>query len=275
MRRRSPSFRPLLSGVLCSGGDGACSCPRIRHFRPLGALPPRVAGERGSEEQMTTSKEIVCLANSIKHGERCIAGIDRQTKEWVRPVSGRSDGAVTEAERQYFEGREPQLLDRMSVPLRCARPKGFQCENWLIDSSWDWVKLGRVGWDVLTELEEFPEDLWTAGYPECPHNDRVPVRYLSGSAGSLKLVRVDGLEIIRPSGSKPRVWAEFQYAGLRYKLSVTDPAWRRTVQPGVPRSEKVGESFLTVSLGEPFKEFSYKLVAAIMPRADVERGGRA
>jgi hypothetical protein len=31
--------------------------------------------------------KIICLANSWKHGERCIAGINPDTKKWIRPYN--------------------------------------------------------------------------------------------------------------------------------------------------------------------------------------------
>ena len=74
-------------------------------------------------------KTIVCLANSRKHGERCIAGIDRETGRWVRPVSGLDDGRVPRA-RQLVDGRDVQLLDLVRVPLAETGPDfGFEWEN--------------------------------------------------------------------------------------------------------------------------------------------------
>ena len=35
---------------------------------------------------MSSVKRIICLANSWKIQERCIAGIDIDTGKWVRPV---------------------------------------------------------------------------------------------------------------------------------------------------------------------------------------------
>ena len=53
-------------------------------------------------------KRIVCLANSRMLSGRCIAGRELRAGgrpgPWVRPVSGREDEGVTEAEYRYAPG---------------------------------------------------------------------------------------------------------------------------------------------------------------------------
>ncbi|HRM52080.1 MAG TPA: hypothetical protein PL094_08320, partial [Acinetobacter johnsonii] len=39
-------------------------------------------------------KEIVILATSLKHGNRCVAGKTINTKEWIRPVSKENGDAI-------------------------------------------------------------------------------------------------------------------------------------------------------------------------------------
>lgn len=38
--------------------------------------------------------QIICLANSWKRGDRCIAGINLLKAQWIRPVSSLPDGRV-------------------------------------------------------------------------------------------------------------------------------------------------------------------------------------
>jgi hypothetical protein len=63
--------------------------------------------------------KIICLANSKKNGDRCIAGIDICTEKWIRPVSKLQDGKIP-VNRSLVNGKEPQLLDILDIPLVVA-----------------------------------------------------------------------------------------------------------------------------------------------------------
>ena len=53
--------------------------------------------------------KIICFANSIKNNERCIAGIEKTTGNWIRPVYQDSPTAgIDESHRSV--GGEPALL---------------------------------------------------------------------------------------------------------------------------------------------------------------------
>jgi hypothetical protein len=68
---------------------------------------------------MSSLKRIVCLANSWKLEERCVAGIDLDTEKWIRPVCDSvypENGKVPKSAR-LIEGREPELLDILEIPL--------------------------------------------------------------------------------------------------------------------------------------------------------------
>lgn len=91
-------------------------------------------------------KKIICLANSRKLDERCIAGIDLSTGKWVRPVCDDlypEDGRVPKFIR-LVEGREPKLLDVLEIPLSdTGNDFGFECENLSVLGG-DWKCLSRV-----------------------------------------------------------------------------------------------------------------------------------
>jgi hypothetical protein len=64
--------------------------------------------------------------------------------------------------------------------------------------------------------------------------------------------------------SKRRVLAQFSYAGENYWLWVTDPVVEREYLLKSDGSYRLGECFATISLGEPFNDKVYKLVAALI-----------
>lgn len=221
-------------------------------------------------------KRIVCLANSRKLAGRCIAGRvwDPATGagEWIRPVSEREHGEVSEYERQYEDGSDPRVLDVVDVPLKRAQPDpdGYQTENWLLDPERYWSRQGRFPRERLGRLVDPVSPLWLDGDSTFHGtNDRVWVGRRS-IAGSLRFIRVArvGLAVFAPreafGNSKRRVQASFSHAGRQYALWVTDPTYERRFLDKVNGSYALGPSYLTVSLGEPFDGACYKLVAAVV-----------
>lgn len=96
---------------------------------------------------MPDVKRIVCLANSRKLHGRCVAGREwtgGRAGRWIRPVSNREHQEVSEYERQYEDGSDPQLLDVIDVPVLEPRPASFQSEDWLLDPEYYWEKVGRL-----------------------------------------------------------------------------------------------------------------------------------
>jgi len=181
---------------------------------------------------------------------------------------------VSEYERAYENGSDPRVLDLMDVPLLGARPKAYQQENWLLDPDQYWQRVGRVGWTDLQQHADPAAPLWIDGnstYSGC--NDRIALADAGGLSSSLRLVRVDrlALSVFRPGEAfgnpKRRVQGRFVHHGAKYHLWVTDPSYEREYLERPDGDYELGESFLTVSLGEPMDGACYKLIAAIIERA--------
>lgn len=226
---------------------------------------------------MAIVKRLLCLANSRKLNGRCVAGIElsgNQRLGWIRPVSAREHEEVSEYERQYEDGSDPRVLDVMDVPLLEARPKGYQQENWLLDPDHYWKRVSRVGWSDLERLADPESPLWIDGNSTYNgRNDRIVLGEAGGLKSSLRLVRVDRLtlSVFKPGAAfgnpKRRVQGRFVHHGTEYHLWVTDPGYEREYLLKPDGDYELGESFRTVSLGEPHDGACYKLVAAIMERA--------
>ena len=221
------------------------------------------------------AKRMVCLANSRKKGDRCIAGkellADGSPGDWVRPVSGREDEAVNEIERRYRDGTEPAVLDVIDVPLIEARPKGHQQETWLLNPGHYWTREKRISVEDLHRLVDRSERLWINGY-QTYHgcNDRLPLECADPLDRSLRFICVEALDlyVFAPGESfgnrTRRVHGWFSYANDEYGLRVTDPIYEQKYR-GLPYGpHSLGRCYLTVSLGEPYKGYVYKLIAAII-----------
>ena len=85
---------------------------------------------------------IVCLANSKKGAQRCIAGMDVDTKLWVRPIRRAGQKGSIDMITRSINGKEPQLLDVLKIPLQQdGNDYGCQPENrWLAEGPWRKIK---------------------------------------------------------------------------------------------------------------------------------------
>lgn len=221
-----------------------------------------------------TVKRIVCLANSRKMAGRCVAGKelseDGHPRNWVRPVSSRENESISERERCYADGNDPELLDIIEVPLLNPKPKGYQQENWLLNTSRQWRKVGRISNDGLPQLSDPEAPLWTNGFTSRGgENDQVPADVAAKHDTSLRLLRVNDLVVIvsepsRPSANFPILRGRFSHCNETYCFRITDPVSENGSVNLRYGEYPVGERYLTVSLGEPFEGHAYKLIAAII-----------
>ena len=219
-------------------------------------------------------KRIVCLANSRTLYGRCIAGrewLDGRPGPWIRPVGARERGEISEYERQYEDGSDPRVLDIIDVPVLAPKPSGYQTENWLLDPEYYWTRAGRLSWFDLPTLTDPAAPLWCDGDSTWDGlNDRVMLERAGSLGSSLRLIHVADLElsVLRPGEAfgnrKRRVQGQFTHAGTTYRLWVTDPEIERTYLARLDGDYRIGECFLTVSLGEPYQGACHKLIAAII-----------
>lgn len=184
---------------------------------------------------MTYTKTIVCLANSRKPPSgRCIAGrevVANGFGDWIRPVSARPTQEISEEERRYENGRDPQVLDVITIAMTCPQPQNHQQENHLIDTDYYWQRRRAMPWHAVQGAVEDPTGpLWINGYSSSyGDNDRVPEGRASTLPGSLYLIRPASLTLVVASEGgdfgppRRRVRARFELCGYQYCLVVTDP----------------------------------------------------
>jgi hypothetical protein len=236
--------------------------------------------EQSNNSLSNVIKRILCLANSRKLSGRCVAGREiagQRPGPWIRPVSSREHQEISDQERNYDDGTDPKLLDVIEVPLIGARPHEFQQENWLLNPTFYWEKKGRLEWAGLRDFVESDGSLWlnnNSSYNGL--NDRIALEVAVTLRSSLRLIHVDRLTIdVSSPGSafgnfKRRVQGRFEHDGDDYWLWVTDPVYERRFLAQPNGTYPLGECCLTISLGEPYDNFAYKLIAAIIERKEVE-----
>lgn len=198
--------------------------------------------------------EIVVLANSIKHGQHCVAGKCVNTGRWVRPVSNLQGGELS---HQQAKIKNPhgifnvKPLQKAFMGLAQHAPLPHQPENYLIDGS-IWVQNYSFNSKQLGTLLDSPVDLWGA-------TNRVNYTHITNGLyhvpQSLYLVQVENLRLYIVDNKRR---ASFTYRKIDYDLAVTDPRFDEIITKSLQTSD-----ILCISLGEQYQGYCYKLVATI------------
>ncbi|MDJ0601609.1 MAG: hypothetical protein QNJ37_22530 [Crocosphaera sp.] len=223
--------------------------------------------------------EIICLANSLKLQERCIAGINSETGCWVRPICSQypNDGRVPSSIR-LINNEEPLLLDVIDIPLEeTGNNFGFESENLAIAPG-KWKKIKSVS----------PEDLldYCTQTDYILHNSSkyVTVAYLQSlpleQRHTLQLVYASKLLIKEQSGSMltATVWRGSIITQKGQQLTdatITDPAFIERLEGGYRPSNPC---LVTVSLSMPYRppnwkkqdDPCWKLIAGVRELSDID-----
>jgi hypothetical protein len=207
--------------------------------------------------------QIICLANSIKRQERCIAGINPETGKWLRPIyKNYPDNGRVPRKIRLIDGEEPALLDILDIPLEdSGLDFGFESENRNIAQG-QWRKVGQVS----------PQDVlrFASRNNLILHNSSryVTVQYLQSllpqKRQTLQLVYVDKLII----SSDQRAKLILNNSCLLEKIKITDPILLKKSYSGYQIS---GSCLVTISLSMPFRpddswevDPCWKLVAGVI-----------
>jgi hypothetical protein len=223
---------------------------------------------------MTYMKRIICLANSRKISGRCIAGKEIAGNGfggWIRPVSSRPAGELSEYDRHYQNGVDPKLLDIIDIQMTQHTPHGFQTENHVIDENtyWGLVRTATPA-ELAGAIDNVPGVLWNNDSSSGNGlHDRVSEAAAAQLQGSLLLINVRKLTIsIAVEGAafgnaKRKVRGSFVLNNVPYMLSITDPIVEREYLKKPDGEYVAGPATLCVSLGETWQGYAYKLIAGV------------
>lgn len=219
---------------------------------------------------------IICLANSWKRGERCIAGITTFKGQWIRAVSDLPDGKVPKEMRQ-IGGLEPALLDILEIPLAKTGPDyGFESENLSILPG-KWQRVGQVPPGYLLQYcskEEYilHNDL---RYVEVPYLQSLPL----SQRRTLELVKTVEISVkplgVKYEGSQKWSGTIVTENGQSLTTTITDPVFVRKLDLGYrPKNH----CLVTVSLSMPWRppdwekgDPCWKLIAGVIELSDTEK----
>ncbi len=211
--------------------------------------------------------KIICLANSLKHRDRCIAGIDVSTGKWIRPVSNLDDGRVSR-DVCLVNGEEPKLLDILEIPLADSSP-GYECENRLILPG-QWKLEGKASAsDLVAYCEsEILYKQWTNSVPFSFLQELAPE-----NRRTLQLIRIPKINL-RKYNDTGKWEASFPVTNLQStKAKITDLAFIERLNNGTDISQ---ECLITISLAQPWRKSPseelacWKLIAAVIELSEID-----
>ena len=141
-------------------------------------------------------RDIVVLAASEKNGDYCVAGIDIDSGEWLRPYSHNRDtkGAVPLEHITYPDGSHVKLFDVVRIDFADNCQNEMQPENFYYDESAPWIKSGKLTLDDVLNIHGTDDrvKIFFNGERSVIEHNLIGIRRRE----SLLLVRATDLEIV-------------------------------------------------------------------------------
>lgn len=215
-----------------------------------------------------TKTYLLCLANSKKYGERCIAGIelkpDAQEQfhpvkidgkpRWLRPVADSVHGQVPAQLVADFA-----VGDILEFEFLRACPSAYQTENCqFVPKSLRKIRAAKMSVSHLEQLVENQADGLLGN--QCK---TLSLEEIQTACRSLVLVKPEQFApyFTTPYQTKPRV--KFMMGDTVYDLPMTDVNFFDQMQLGLESLNGM-TAFLCVSLGVEFEGKIYKLAAGVI-----------
>lgn len=210
----------------------------------------------------------VCLANSIKEGGRCLAGIQLNNNnepiieingpKWIRPICKTQHGKV-----YTYWVTHITLLDIVEIEITGypAKPS-YQSENVFFKDD-DLKVVGRYERDNLNTLCDNHYYIFSNWAKALSVDEAALLNH------SLILINVSKFEVIEKydieNPDKKKIRLQFSHNETKYDFPVTDPEFLKLYRNN-PRILRIVKSlYLCVSIGINYKGLHYKLVAGIIP----------
>ena len=201
---------------------------------------------------------LLLLANSIKMGERCIAGIDVDSGKWIRPVINNESRSVPNILTE-ISGVSLRPGDLVEIEVGKPMPLPHHPEDVELVGSIALVKKSAIlDFAVLIKNElAKPNQLLESA------RDRYSINEIAASSmqNSLAISLGRNIRFFEDFGKK-RV--RFESGGVNWSLAQTDD--KRTDFDPLP------EALICISLGEPFERTNahHKLAAGIISTSNHE-----
>jgi hypothetical protein len=210
--------------------------------------------------------EIICLANSLKNNNRCVAGVNLDTGEWIRPVTSGGDGGIP-TDLTIVNGELIETLDKINIPISQEKGNGHESENRLFLSG-SWTRNGQAR----------PSDLLRFREANLLHYERrdwlnaIPYSYLQSlerhKRRTLQLLQTEDFNCFKTQYGKWKGSIPIVSSNDTLISSITDPVMCELLSLGHTMSSKC---LVILSLGQPWQKpdsdselVCYRLIVGII-----------
>ena len=221
-------------------------------------------------------KYFICLANSYKHGGRCIAGIevvpqsdgslgivrhDDGRPRWIRPVSMSANGEIPNHLAESFKIFSLVKLTDVEPCPDNAHTEDVHCTRMEICPF------------ELSPTKDFLNQLIDTQHQAIFYfrGKSIPTTIIDRLDYSLMLIHPDNACAYCDEGrenSKYRM--KFTYNGSNYDFPITDPVFLEQFKKNPDSYADLDGAYLVLSLGIAFEGFHYKLVATVLIPNDLD-----
>lgn len=211
-------------------------------------------------------KQICVLTKSYKHGGYCVAGIDMNTKQWIRLVNSNDPNTdEIKKEQMFLCGKSIECLDIIEYDFIKNIPNSCQTENWLLNTTFKPRFIKSITIEELANLIKIEKD----NYFILNNSHLLNVNEISKINRSLFVFHVQNLKIEATTYElygevRAKYKCSFDYNNNQYtNISLTDPVYRDMSQDGL----NITNALIIASLPcLPYKDnLYYKFVAKIIP----------
>lgn len=216
-------------------------------------------------------KLILCLANSYKHGGRCIAGVEVELKDgilsivkshygipsWIRPVSHSDTGEIP-----MSDARGINVLSVVKIHGVSYAGNGSHSEDYYYQS------LETI--QSLNPSDSFLKEYIDSWHPTIFGNRGralTPEAFNQGNY-SIMLIRTENAEIYLDTRYSPKPRIRFVHNGNNYDFPITDPVFLDRLHYNTSLyHSNYGILYIVVSLGVVHDGWHSKLAATIITPA--------
>ena len=215
-------------------------------------------------------KYFVCLANSYKHENRCIAGVEvNKTNDgfsvkkdswnhpmWFRPIHKNTDaGAIPNEEAVTIS-----LFDVVRATMVESCPDCAQTENHYYK---ELIVVGRkpITSDLLADVSQTNRRVLLGNTSSYITHD-----YYLRMGYSIFMIHAMDVSCYfkERMGKQPQPRMRFSYNANQYDFPITDPDFRHLMDNNLQKANSYRNYYLTLSLSLEFNGLHYKLISGVI-----------